>query len=69
MSAINKIAWNTQLVNPDTGFPTPFFLMLWQTVADRKFDSLKDIELPANPVDGAVLTLTYDAEKKKWIGS
>lgn len=69
MSSINKLAWNTQIVDPETGLPTPFFLMLWQTIADRKFDSLKDIQLPTNPADGATLTLTYNAEKKKWIGS
>lgn len=66
---INKLAWNNQIVDPETGLPTPFFLMLWQSIADRSFGTLSDIELPANPANGATLTLTYNAAKKKWIGT
>lgn len=65
MKPIEKLAWNTQIVDPATGNPTPFFILVWQTLLSR----IDLIQFPDNPADGATLTLTYSADKKKWIGS
>lgn len=65
MRAIDKLAWNTQIVDPETGTPNQFFILAWQTLLSK----INEIELPVAPTDGDVLVLTYSAEKKKWIGS
>lgn len=65
MKKIDKLSWNTQIIDPSTGAPTAFFVLLWQTLLEK----VELISFPDNPVDGATLTLTYNADTKKWIGS
>lgn len=65
MKPIDKLAWNTQIVDPETGTPNQFFILAWQTLLSK----VNLIDFPDNPADGATLTLTYNAEKKKWIDS
>ena len=65
MKPLDKLSWNTQIINTETGMPNDFFILLWQTLLSK----VESIDLPENPSDGAVLTLTYSEAQRKWIGS
>jgi len=65
MKPLNKFSQNIQLINTDTGTPTEFFVILWQDLLTK----VESIDLPDNPADGSTLTLTYDAARRKWIGT